>query len=269
MPYSFRNRDEIKAPTRLDDPENERRRTSYREPDVDGEVFRSSPPKSSRIKYRGPVTHFNPNLPPAAFPTRDDPKLARHQQTKIIEDNYSSLDSGNSPAHDRLSITGGPLISRNVQNGRNGHTSHFPTENSQLRIDQIFTNPRTTPPITTKFTRMESVTEHPSRRTMRKDLSWLRGLRPQHDGTADSILEDNMRRMHAAGKLTSFDRNILEMVSSEDEGEDEEDVPQQEVRHFPGLFLLSSSLSSLPPLLTSSMLWEPTHSLSTLLLTPP
>lgn len=140
MPYNFRNRDEIRAPARFDEPQDEQRKVSYLEPDLDEEVYRSSPPKSSRLKYRGPMISFNPDLPPAAFPTLDHPDQARL----------------------------------------------------------------------------------PTSRIMRPDLAWLR---PQHIGTADSILNDNMRRMYAAGQLNSFDRNFLEMMSSEDEDEDEDDTP--------------------------------------------
>lgn len=121
-------------------------------------------------------------------------------------------------------------MGRHGQNGLNGRASLFPT------IDQkISASSRATPPNTAMSTGMRSPTDHPNRQTMRKNVSWLRGLRPQHDGTTDSILEDNMRRMHAAGKLTSFDRNMLEMMSSEDEDEDEENAPQQEVKHFSDL----------------------------------
>ncbi len=43
--------------------------------------------------------------------------------------------------------------------------------------------------------------------------------------------------MYAAGKLTSFDRNMLEMMSSEDEDEeDAREQPEKEVSHIFGCY---------------------------------
>jgi len=76
---------------------------------------------------------------------------------------------------------------------------------------------------------------------MGKDMSWLRGLKPQHNGRPECFLEDNHRRMYAAGKLTSFDRNMLEMMSSEDEDEeDAREQPEKEVSHIFWLLFLES-----------------------------
>ncbi len=232
MPYSFRNRNEIRAPPRLDDPEHEYRKAIYREPDIDEEVYRSSPPQSSRLNYRGHSTQFNPNLPPAAFPTLDDPKLASHQRPQPFDDNFSSAE---------LSITGNPQIGGNVHNGRNGRTFHFPGENAPLTIDEELTFPRARTPTSRDFVRMRSTSNHPSRRKICKYPAVFRGLRPQHDGTAESILEDNQRRMYAAGKLTSFDRNMLEMMSSDEEDEaDTREQPEQEVTHISSVLSLDS-----------------------------
>lgn len=222
MPYSFRNRDEIRAPSRHDDPEDEPRRASYREPNIDEEVYRSSPPKST-IRYRGPITHFNPNLPPAAFPTLDDLTLVRYRRTQTIETESSSSET---------SIAGSHQAGRNVRTGRHGRTAHFPTEDPPLSIYQHSTSLRAIPPNSAKSARSRSTSVRSSWRTMGKDPSWLRVLRPQHDGTSESIMEDNQRRMSAAGKLTSFDRNMLEMMSSDDEGgEDARQQPVNEVSH--------------------------------------
>lgn len=232
MPYSFRNRDEIRAPSRLDDPEHEYRKAIYREPDIDEELYRLSP---SRVNNRRPLIQFNSNLPPAAFPTLDDPKLASYQRPQPIEDKISSAES---------SIAGNPQIGTNVhngRNGRNGRTSHFPEENAPLTIDEELTFSRARTPTSRDFVRMRSTSNHSSRRTTCKYPAFFRGLRPQHDGTAESILEDNQRRMYAAGKLTSFDRNMLEMMSSDEEDEeDAREQQEQEVTHISSLLSLNS-----------------------------
>ncbi|KAK3172872.1 hypothetical protein OEA41_006197 [Lepraria neglecta] len=87
-PYTLRKRKNIKAPRRYDDDDygSSPRESSPRESSSKDEDSRESPqleqlrwpsppPKRSTKKnaYRGPVIEFNPNLPPAAFPTLDKP----------------------------------------------------------------------------------------------------------------------------------------------------------------------------------------------------
>ena len=87
-PYTLRKRKDIKAPRRYDDDNygSSPRESSTRENCSKDEDSRESlqleqlrwpspPPKRSTKKNacRGPVIEFNPNLPPAAFPTLDKP----------------------------------------------------------------------------------------------------------------------------------------------------------------------------------------------------
>lgn len=98
--YTLRNRSELRAPRKFDDPEEEHREVSYKEPDVDQELYRMSPPISSGTKYRGTIVPFNPNLPPAAFPTLDHLGKVHDQQLKTFHNDSSYSGVKNVESHD-------------------------------------------------------------------------------------------------------------------------------------------------------------------------
>lgn len=165
MPYSFRNREHIQAPQRFEDLGNEqaaRRSISYVEPDIDEEMFASAPRYSRLGQYRGSVVHYNPNLPPAVFPTLDD-------------------------------------------SSRQARTSERPAEPlAEIRKNDV-------------NTRLPTAIGRVSRPSKGTKPAWFYELKPHHDGTTQSIFADNIRRMRLAGLLSDIQRNILEMMSDEEE----------------------------------------------------
>ena len=201
MTYNFRNREHIKAPVRLEDPEDEPRQVLYKEPDIDHEVYAS--PRCSRAKYNGPIIPFNPKLRPASFPTLDLVRQARSVEPEVIDlytpspfDKEGTRDtaSGTNAIHQRMKRT---------------HTAaaRQAKDASATSLRRSCSSPVSLP--------------HDMNGTAALGLLHHRELQPRHDGTPASILSDNMRRIEHAASMNAFDRNMLEMISSEEEDDDQ------------------------------------------------
>ena len=95
MPYRFRNREKLNAPQRYEDDqdgEHSHRPISYEVPNSDEEVYASGINFSKAHRYRGRVTQYNPNLPPAVFPTlelgRKVPTPEHHDESPFSDAEY-------------------------------------------------------------------------------------------------------------------------------------------------------------------------------------
>lgn len=196
MPYNFRNRERIKAPTRFEDPEDEHRQVSYEEPDIDQEVYAPSP-MSSRVKYLGPAKPFNPNLRPAAFPTLDASRQAQPQETQIINLDTPSL-----------------YDEEEIHSSVNKIRIRQASAASSKNIQQIVKHPSV------------AFQPHNQKNPMVSTQDWC-ALQAQHDGTSVSIQPEDMERVQQAANMGPFNRTMLEMESSEDEAENSAQGRQQ------------------------------------------
>ena len=91
----LRNRKKLKFPRRFEDedlfsssPRKESPEESPECSELEEELFeppKAKKPKPKRNAYRGPVIDYNPNLPPAAFPTLDHPDYVHNGGNKEVE----------------------------------------------------------------------------------------------------------------------------------------------------------------------------------------
>ena len=193
MTYNFRNREHIKAPSRLEDPEDEPRQVSYKEPDIDYEMYAS--PRSLRAKYHGPVIPYNPDLRPATFPTLDPVRQARPVELETIDLDTPSIseEEGTQATADKTKMTQNDDVQQEIIQ------THISTHISSEKA-----------PVSSLSSPHET----------RGAVAWKlhhTNLQPRHDWTSASIMLDNLRRIEYAASMNAFDRNLLAMTSSEDE----------------------------------------------------
>ena len=201
----LRDRTKLQTPSRYKDDgyvNSPLRQVSYEESressDLEEEIYESPKPKKSKTKrpvFRGNVTEFNPNLPPAAFPTLDHPGYVHNGGHIAIdlsgpqsqEPKNNTITSGRSCLPEMIGLTEGSIIK--------------PTSaNSTCRDSR-----------NAKQTSM-TVSEQ-SQDTM---LSSMYG-EVTDNGPRNPIWTSNMARMAAAGRMSDSDRLMLEMESSDEE----------------------------------------------------
>lgn len=218
----LRNRKKIKVPKRFDEyeisPRKESPEESEESPDLkeeEEEMYEA--PKSRKRKpqrrpaYRGEVIEFNPNLPPAAFPTLDHPSYVHNggnipfdlespslglQSQELagfesISSNYSSPKCHSAPTVDLPDSTEDPPASTTT-----------PADFDHLMLPNAMQRPN-----------MDQSKARGSMISSRYGES-------TDSGPRNPIWADNMERMEAAGKMSDSDRFMLEMETS-----DEEDTP--------------------------------------------
>ncbi len=161
--------------------------------ELEEEIYASPKPKKPRAKrsaYRGEVTEFNPNLPPAAFPTLDHPDYA-HNGGKIAIDlnsHSSGQQSRNSDSLEEIDLPEDlPAMTTNT-------TDHK----------------RRGSPCVTQIS--VAVEKPPHSRT----LSDMYG-ESTDNGPRNPIWVSNMALMEQAGRMSDSDRIMLEMESSDEE----------------------------------------------------
>ena len=210
----LRNRKKIKAPKRFEDeyeygcsntsptrqesPEEESEESS----ELEEEIYKSPKPKTSKSRkqpaYRGKVIEFNPNLPPAAFPTLDHPSYVHNGGSVPIDLEPHSLGS------ESQELT--------VFEANDPHSSE----------QTVFTKNVPVPrPTTAKFSHQNSpfVMQRSN-----QGQEQARGNMPStmHGGPNDNkpqnpIWASNMARMEEAGKMSDLDRIMLEMETNDEE----------------------------------------------------
>ncbi|CAF9926805.1 hypothetical protein IMSHALPRED_007055 [Imshaugia aleurites] len=218
----LRNRKRIKAPSRFNDaddrfndvddmtssPRQEPEEESEESSDLQEETYSSPKPKKPKATtraYRGEVIEFNPNLPPAAFPTLDHPGYV-HNGGSIPIDLESHLSGGQSREPSLAGFEGISSDSEDRSDYREG-------------IDHLREH-RATTPDAAAFPRRESVMQTSMKGGKAPRPRMFPSLYggPTDNGPRNPIWASNMARMEEAGRMTDLDRNILDMESSDEEG---------------------------------------------------
>ncbi len=199
----LRNRKKIKTPKRFEDVDyltspvqQESREESEESSGLEEETYDSPKPKKPRAKrsaYRGEVTEFNPNLPPAAFPTLDHPDYA-HNGGKIAID---------------LNSHSSELQSRNSDSWGHPEEIDLPEDLPAMTSNTTDLKRRGSPCVTQTSVAVE---KPPHSRT----LSDMYGESTDH-GPRNPIWVSNMALMEQAGRMSDSDRIMLEMESSDEE----------------------------------------------------
>ena len=153
-------------------------------------------PKTKRSAYRGKVTEFNPNLPPAAFPTLDHPDYV-HNGGHIAIDLQSGLQSRE--PKDNVLASGRGFLPENI------HLTEAPIRTS--------TNVNSTRQRSPNIKHSSMTIKEQSPGTM---LSSMLG-EVTDNGPRNPIWTSNMARMAEAGRMSDSDRLMLEMQSSDEE----------------------------------------------------
>ena len=198
----LRNRKRIKAPTRYEDefntpsPRQEPREESEPSSNLEEEIYR--PPKPKRPKtnpraYHGEVTQFNPNLPPAAFPTLDHPDYVRNGGTIAVALDLDSHVSGLRSGESSSEASDSDDSSRGFYHEGIGLLGRLPT-----------------------VTRTSNMVREGARGGMPSSVYG----EVTDNGPRNPIWVSNMARMEAAGMMSDLDRTMLEMETSGEEDED-------------------------------------------------
>lgn len=214
----LRNRKRIKAPRRFDDDgpgTSSPRQDSYEEEseessELEEEIYNSPNPKKPKSKtraYRGQVIEFNPNLPPAAFPTLDHPNYVHNGGNVAIDlDLYLSGSQSGSP-----SLAGSEAIHPDLL-GRGCHSEETDLTGNQPTMKST----------TTGFSRRGSQslmqTSIIVQKRPRASIPSSMYGEPTDNGPRNPIWASNMARMEEAGKMSDLRRAaIMDMESSDEE----------------------------------------------------
>lgn len=206
----LRNRKRIKGPRRFDDadvttsPRQESHEESEESSELEEEIYNS--PKFKTCAYRGKVTAFNPDLPPAAFPTLDHPDYV-HNGGNIPVDLESNLLGWQSR---EPSLAGSEIINSDSVDG-----SDYREEIKLL--GDFPAMPSTASDLTRRGS--QSVIQTSIRAQKRPQTSMPSGIYggPTDNGPRNWIWVSNMARMKEAGRMSELDRNMLELESSDEE----------------------------------------------------
>ena len=216
----LRNRKKIKAPKRLEDEyeyaydntsptrQESPEEVSEESSELEEEIYESPKPKTSKLKkrpaYRGKVTEFNPNLPPAAFPTLDHPSYVHNGGTVAIDLVSHSLGSESQELAAFEAINPDSL-------GRDPHpeetvlTENFPVP-TPTTADSTHRN--------SPFVMQRS---KKGQKQARGNMPSSMHGGPNDNGPQNPIWASNMARMVEAGKMSDLDRIMLEMETSDEE----------------------------------------------------
>ena len=212
----LRDRKKIRAPSRYDDTSNDTPSPRQESPEesegsseIGEEIYKTPGPRTPKTKksaYRGKVIEYNPNLPPAAFPTLDHPDYV-HNGGNIpfnLDSHLSGSRSRNASQSHSESSTPDPL-------GRD-----CPSED----VDVIGKNPAMIS-ATADSTRggvqgLNQTSTHEQRRSRTSMPSSIYG-EPTDNGPRNPTWLSNMARMEEAGRMSDLDRNMLDMETSDEE----------------------------------------------------
>lgn len=178
----------------------------------------------------GPVVPCKPCFRPTAFPTLDDPRQAQPQGTSTTERSKLSDFDEEGTSLDANEVTPAP----NHEDGSS--KSDLRAMKASIDNAQQEVQDKHNITISTDAERcIDRPEKHPSTviyPSIDADLPTTgaqhkRQLRPQHNGTSQSIWNDNIRRMEYVGGLSDLDRNLMEMMPSEDEEENDTQHQQE------------------------------------------
>lgn len=211
----LRNRNRIKAPKRLGhegyeiSPRRESAEESEESPDLEEDNYESpKQPKKSKprqLAYRGKVTEFNPNLPPAAFPTLDHPDYV-HNGGKIpvdLESRSQGLQSQELREFESInSSSSGPECHSDSAEDLPASTS------TPAEFDHLIS-----PSVMQKSNRERG-------KAQSSMFSMMYGESADNEGPRNPIFASDKERMEEVRRMADLDKIILEMETS-----DEEDAP--------------------------------------------
>ena len=217
----LRNRKKIKAPKRFEDEYGDDKTSPTRQEspeevhvseessELEEEIYEPPKPKTPKSKnrpaYRGKVTEFNPNLPPAAFPTLDHPSYVHNGGTVAIDLESHSLGSKSQELEGHEAVNPDPL-------DRDPHPE-------EADLTEKFPVPT---PTTADFTHRNSQFGMQGSEKGQKQARgniWPSSVHggPNDNGPQNPIWASNMARMVEAGKMSDLDRIMLEMETSDEE----------------------------------------------------
>lgn len=241
----LRNRKRIKAPRRFEDadvitssPRQESHEESEASSELEEEIYQSPKPKKPKPKpraYHGQVIEFNPNLPPAAFPTLDYPDYVHNGGNVPIdlESHLSGLQSQEPELVDSEEIT--PFTS-----GRSCHREKI------VLIGNHPTMTSTTADSALPGSQIVTQTSIKAQKQRRANIPTSIYGESTDNGPRNPIWASNMARMEEAGRMNDLARNILEMAPSSEEDEAEEDVAMEDAAGRPTKLARTDSIPELP-----------------------
>ena len=211
----LRNRKRIKAPKRFEDedyitsPRQESPEEFEESSELEEEIYQSPKPKKPKVQrpaYRGKVTDFNPNLPPAAFPTLDHPDYVHNGGNVAVDpDSYlSGFESRELAGYEPISSDS---LGRDFHSEEIDPANEFPTATSTTA--------------NFKHQRSPSIMQRPKTEQKRARGSMLSSMYGEStdNGPRNPIWASNMARMEEAGRMSDLDRIMLEMETSDEEDE--------------------------------------------------
>ena len=212
----LRNRKRIKAPRRFDDegpdtssPRQNLHEESEASSELEEEIYHSPEPKKPKSKaraYRGQVIEFDPNLPPAAFPTLDHPDYVHNGGHVAIDlESYLSRSQSANPSLASSQVIDPDLLSRGCHR-----------EEIDLSGDQS-TMTSTTTDLSRRVSQSLMQTSITVQKQPRASIPSSIYGEPTDNGPRNPVWASNMARMEEAGKMSDLDRDIMDM-ESEDEG---------------------------------------------------
>ena len=212
---SLRDRKKIKAPTRYKDadidtpsPRQDSREGSESSSEIEEEIYKAPGPRKPYAKkgaFRGKVIEYNPNLPPAAFPTLDHPDYVHN--------------GGNIPFNLVSHVSGSR--SRNASQSRSESSTpdHLGRDCPSEDINFIGQNPATilaTGDSTRGIQGLKRMSAHEQKRSRTSTPSSIYG-EPTDNGPRNPTWLSNMARMEEAGRMSDLERNMLDMETSDEE----------------------------------------------------
>lgn len=212
----LRNRKKIKAPTRYEgtgnntpSPHQESHEESESSSEIEEEFYQSperKKPKPKKSAYRGKVIEYNPNLPPAAFPTLDHPDYVHNGgNTPFNLDSHLSGSRSRDASQSVSEATTPDPLGRDCPGedidvtGKNPAMSSATADSTRGRI---------------QGSKQTSI--HEQRRSRASMPSSIYG-EPTDNGPRNPTWLSNMARMEEAGRMSDLHRNILDMETSDEE----------------------------------------------------
>lgn len=186
---------------------------------LEEETYRTPEPKKPKSKaraYRGRVTEFNPNLPPAAFPTLDHPDYV-HNGGNVAIDLELHLPG---PQSGVPGLAGFEAINRETV-GRSCHLDEIDLTGDQSSVTSNITD----------FSRRESQSLMQTSITVqnqpRPSIPSSMYGEPTDNGPRNPVWVSNMARIEEAANMSDMARDIMDMDS------DEEDLSRPTDEKFP------------------------------------
>ena len=232
----LRNRKRIKAPKRLEDEydftsprrqesshEEERKKNKEESSELEEEIYKppklTTPKKSKQPAYRGKVIEFNPNLPPAAFPTLDHPSHA-HNGGSVPIDLELHFPLWRSKVLESQGLAGYESIKAINPDSLAHHRHSEESDRTEDDLPILIPIPTPTNCAHPENLRVKERSNMPPKHARGGELSSSMYEEPTDNGLSNPIWLRNIAWMKETSKMSNRDRIMLEMeTSDEDEGD--------------------------------------------------